>query len=163
MSFRSELTASKTPRTTSATGNPLRLMHHRRAAAFTLLEMIVVLAIAALILGIGAGAVQRLTEEHALLQIAHAAERECMQAMTRTLATAQPQDVDLASLAGGAKLTVQRIGGAAKYIAVTGQHLYLRPGGLCEPLTLRWQQGAATVTAILDPLTGSFSDLEEDL
>lgn len=138
-------------------------MHRRRAAAFTLLEMIVVLAIAALLIGIGAGAVQSLTEEHTLLQIAHAAERECMQAMTRTIATAQPQDVDLETLAGGAKLTVQRIGAAAKYIAATGQHLYLRPGGLCEPLTLRWQQGAASVTATLDPLTGSFADLEENL
>lgn len=138
-------------------------MHPRRTAAFTLLEMIVVLAIAALLIGIGAGAVQRLSEEHVLLQVAHTAERECMQAMTRTLATAQPQDVDLEPLAGGAKLTVQRVGAAAKYIAVTGQHLYIRPGGLCEPITLRWQQGDSWVIATLDPLTGAFSDMEENL
>jgi prepilin-type N-terminal cleavage/methylation domain-containing protein len=137
-------------------------MHRRAATAFTLLEMIVVLAIASLIIGIGAGAVQRVTEEHALMQVAHAAERECMQAMTRTLATARPQDLDLTTLAQGAKLTLRRIG-STKYITATGQHLFLRPGGLCEPLTLRWQRGDAWVSATLDPLTGAFSDLEENL
>ena len=135
-------------------------MKHR--AAFTLLEMIVVLAIAALIIGIGAGAVQRLTAEHELLKVAHDAERVLMQAMTRTLTTVQPQVVDLPSLSQGAKLTVRRAGSKI-FISTTRQNLQLRPGGLCEPLTLRWQQGAAWISATLDPLTAGFSDLEENL
>jgi uncharacterized membrane-anchored protein YhcB (DUF1043 family) len=49
--------------------------------------MIVVLAIAALIIGIGAGAVVRLTEEHEMHQAAQTAERVLMQAMTSTLKT----------------------------------------------------------------------------
>ncbi len=134
----------------------------RRATGFTLLEMIVVLAIAALIIGIGAGAVQRLTEEHQLQRTAHDAERVFMQSMTRTLLTAQPQEVDLEGLTGGARLTVRRAG-SADFEPVSGQRLHLRPGGLCEPLTLRWQNGAAWVSATLDPLTGSFRDLEERL
>lgn len=136
-------------------------MKHR-AAAFTLLEMIVVLAIAALIIGIGAGTVQRLTAEHELLKVAHDAERVLMQAMTRTLTTVQPQQVELGSLSQGAKLTV-RHAGSTVYVSTTDQHLRLHPGGLCEPLTLRWQNGASWVSATLDPLTAGFTDLEENL
>jgi prepilin-type N-terminal cleavage/methylation domain-containing protein len=132
------------------------------AAAFTLLEMVVVLAIAALVIGVGAGAVQRLTEEHELLRVAHDAERVLMQAMTRTLNTVQPQSVDLASLSQKVKLTV-RHAGSETFVAPTDQHLRLRPGGLCEPLTLRWQQGTAWVSATLDPLTAGFQELEENL
>jgi prepilin-type N-terminal cleavage/methylation domain-containing protein len=132
------------------------------AAAFTLLEMVVVLAIAALVIGVGAGAVQRLTEEHELLRVAHDAERVLMQAMTRTLNTVQPQSVDLASLSQKVKLTV-RHAGSETFVASKGQHLRLRPGGLCEPLTLRWQQGTAWVSATLDPLTAGFQEMEENL
>lgn len=128
--------------------------------AFTLLEMIVVLAIAALIIGIGAGAVQKLTEEHELLKVAHDAERVLMQAMTRTLTTVQPQVVDLTSLSQGRKLTV-RHAGSDIFVSTTNQHLRLRPGGLCEPLTLRWQNSASSVSATLDPLTAGFNELEE--
>jgi prepilin-type N-terminal cleavage/methylation domain-containing protein len=131
-----------------------------RAAAFTLLEMIVVLAIAALVIGIGAGAVQRINEEHVLLKAAHEAEGVLMQAMTRTVATAQGQQVDLDSLGKGMKLTVKRAG-ASVFVSSRNQRLYLRPGGLCEPLTLRWQQGGAAVTATLDPLTATFQEMEE--
>lgn len=131
-----------------------------RAAAFTLLEMIVVLAIAALVIGVGVGAIQRINEDHQLLQVAHAAESVLMQAMTRTVATAQGQQVELEELAGGMKLTVKRAG-ASIFISPRNQRLFLRPGGLCEPLTLRWQQGDAAVTAVLDPLTATFQEMEE--
>jgi prepilin-type N-terminal cleavage/methylation domain-containing protein len=126
--------------------------------AFTLLEMIVVLAIASLVIGIGAGAVQKLTEEHELLRVAHEAERVLMQAMTRTLTTVQPQSVDLSSLSQKAKLTV-RHAGSETFVSPTS--LRLRPGGLCEPLTLRWQNGANWVSATLDPLTAGFQEMEE--
>lgn len=142
-----------------ATGSTMK---HRTAAAFTLLEMIVVLAIASLVIGLGAGAVQKLTQEHELLKVAHDAERTLMQAMTRTLTTVQPQRVDLSSLSRGRKLTVRHAGSEA-FVSTRDQHLMLRPGGLCEPLTLRWQNGASWVSATLDPLTAGFQELEESL
>jgi prepilin-type N-terminal cleavage/methylation domain-containing protein len=134
----------------------------RRAAGFTLLEMIVVLVIAALIIGIGASAVAQLTEEHVLRKVAHDAEGVFMQAMTRALATTQPQSVNLEELGTQAKLTVRRMG-ADEFTPVAGQRLLLRPGGLCEPLTLRWQKDAAWISATLDPLTGGFTETEENL
>ena len=103
-----------------------------RTAAFTLLEMMVVLAIGALVIGIGTVSVQRLTEEHELLKVAHEAEKVCMQSMTRTLATAQGQQVNLETLSQGAKLTLKRFG-ASVFIGAKDQYLLMRPGGLCEP------------------------------
>ncbi|MDH4455639.1 MAG: prepilin-type N-terminal cleavage/methylation domain-containing protein [Verrucomicrobiota bacterium] len=134
----------------------------RSAAGFTLLEMIVVLVIAALIIGVGAGAVAQLTEEHELRKVAHDAEGVIMQAMTRSLATTQPQSVSLEQLAGQARLTLRRAG-VEEFVPATEQRLLLRPGGLCEPLTLRWQKGPAWVSATLDPLTGGFAETEESL
>jgi prepilin-type N-terminal cleavage/methylation domain-containing protein len=134
----------------------------RSAAGFTLLEMIVVLVIAALIIGVGAGAVAQLTEENELRKVAHEAEGVFMQAMTRSLATTQPQSVSLEELAGQARLTLRRAG-VEEFVPATGQRVLLRPGGLCEPLTLRWQKGAAWMSATLDPLTGGFAETEENL
>ncbi len=133
-----------------------------RDSAFTLLEMIVVLAIAALIIGAGAGAAARLADEHEMRAAAREAEGVFMSAMTRTLSTAEPQSVNLEELGTGARLTVRRAGGG-EFAPVSGQRLRLLPGGLCEPLTLRWQKGAAWISATLDPLTGGFADTEEDL
>jgi prepilin-type N-terminal cleavage/methylation domain-containing protein len=134
----------------------------RRAAGFTLLEMIVVLVIAALIIGVGASAVAQLTEDHELRKVAHDAEGVFMQAMTRSLATTQPQSVSLEELGRQARLTLRRAG-AEEFVPATGQRVLLRPGGLCEPLTLRWQKGAAWISATLDPLTGGFAETEENL
>ncbi len=137
-------------------------MKPRSAAAFTLLEMIVVLVIAALVVGVGASAVQSITGEHELLRVAHEGEYVLMEAMTRTVTTVKPQVVVLAGLSQGAKLMVRRAG-SDTYEAAAEQRLWLRPGGLCEPLTLRWQRGTAWVSATLDPLTAAFNDLEEHL
>ncbi|MCB1278632.1 prepilin-type N-terminal cleavage/methylation domain-containing protein [Prosthecobacter sp.] len=132
------------------------------AAGFTLLEMIVVLAIAALIIGIGAGAARQISEDHALRRAAYDAEGILMQAMTRTQATAQTQNVALEDLSGGFQLTVRRAG-TAEFVAVKNQRLLLRPGGLCEPLTLRWQRGTDWISTTLDPLTATLADTEDNL
>lgn len=153
----SDPTGSKATTTTSATGSPMR-----RAAAFTLLEMIVVLAIAALVIGIGAGAVARMSEENEIRHVTSEAEGRLLQAAAQALSTTLPQSVRLGELAGGLKLTV-RPAGTDEFLPVEDRRLLLRPGGLCEPLTLRWQQGSAWISATLDPLTGAFAETEENL
>lgn len=136
----------------------------RRASSsgFTLLEMIVVLAIAALIIGIGAGSAAMMAEEHELRGVARDAESVFMQSMARVLSTSTPQSVNLDSITYGRKLTVRRAGGK-EFLPAKGQRLLLRPGCLCEPFTLRWQQDSAWISATLDPLTASFNDLEDNL
>jgi prepilin-type N-terminal cleavage/methylation domain-containing protein len=134
----------------------------RRSPGFTLLEMIVVLAIAALIIGIGAGAARQMSEDHALRRAAQEAEGVLMRAMTLALATEQPQSVPLEELRGNFLLTVRRAS-SSEFTAVKNQHLLLRPGGLCEPLTLRWQKNNIWISATLDPLTASFAETEDNL
>lgn len=135
---------------------------HRRSHGFTLLEMIVVLAIAALIIGIGAGAVYTLAEDHELRRVVHEAEITCMQAMTNTLDSDHGITVDFEKLPMASNLRVRRAG-TKDFVPAKEQQLRLRPGGLCEPLTLRWQKDSAWIRATLDPLTGSFIDVEEHL
>jgi prepilin-type N-terminal cleavage/methylation domain-containing protein len=134
----------------------------RRAPGFTLLELVVVLAIAALIIGIGAGAARQISEDHALRRATYEAEGILMRAMTTAVATAQPQSVELKELRGNFQLTVRRAG-AAEFMMADKQRLLLRPGGLCEPLTLRWQKGADWISATLDPLTATLAETEDNL
>lgn len=139
-----------------------RTVNRERASGFTLLEMIIVLVIAALMIGVGAGMVGMMAEEHELRRVARDAEISFMQAMTRVLATSAPQSVNLESLAFGRKLTVRR-SGAKDFIPAAGQRMLLRSGGLCEPMTLRWERDTQWIVATLDPLTASFIDMEDNL
>ncbi|HEY1053167.1 MAG TPA: prepilin-type N-terminal cleavage/methylation domain-containing protein [Prosthecobacter sp.] len=129
---------------------------------FTLLEMIMVLALAALVIGVGAGAVGMMTDEHELRRVTRDAEVAFMQTMTKVLTSSAPQSVNLESLAFGRKLTVRRAG-AKDFASAAGQRMLLRPGGLCEPLTLRWEKDTQWIVATLDPLTASFIDMEDNL
>lgn len=121
-----------------------------------------VLAIAALMIGVGAGAAGMMAQEHELRKVARDAESAFMQTMTRVLTTGAPQSVNLDTLAFGRKLTVRRAG-AKDFQPAAGQRMLLRPGGLCEPMTLRWERDTQWIVATLDPLTASFIDMEDNL
>lgn len=157
-------------------------MHHR-AAAFTLLEIMVVLAIAALIIVIGAGALQNITEENELRKASEGVEGLFMKAVHQAYASSIPQAVtfdeqgvvtllgtnpqaDTASpsvaLPQGTRLMLRRMG-ADKLVPAAGQRVLMRPGGLCEPLLLQFTWKGSTLSASLDPLTGGFTDVEEFL
>lgn len=138
---------------------------------FTLLEMIVVLTIAALVIGLGAAGVARMTDEHELKKAALATERLFMRAVYRTATTSQIVLFDEAgvSLVGdsqrvifpkGTRLSLRRMT-SDKLSPATGQRVLLRSGGLCEPLGLQLEWQGAVLRATLDPLTGGLTDLEE--
>jgi prepilin-type N-terminal cleavage/methylation domain-containing protein len=153
---------------------------HPRAAAFTLLEIMVVIAIAALIIGIGAGAMQNVTEDNELRKASQAVEGIFMTAVHRAYTTSSAhvvafdeQGVRLlgstpqsstapasVTLPPGARLQLRRMG-SDKLMPAAGQRVLLRPGGLCEPLLLQFAWQGSTLTASLDPLTGGFTDVEE--
>lgn len=153
-----------------------------RRAGFTLLEMIVVLLIAVLIIGIGAGAVQRMAQENELRKVAGEVEALFMQAAQRAYSTSTTQMVmfdegglELAGSnlpAGGASMRVSfpegtrfqlRRMGSESWGPAAGQRLMLLPGGLCEPLGFRIDWQGSMVRATLDPLTGGMTDVEEVL
>ncbi len=128
--------------------------------AFTLLEMVVVLAIAALVVGLGAGAVMQWEEETTLRKAVSKAEVMVVQAMTRSMNATGAQTLQLGELACGVRLEVRRAG-AADFVPAVGQRLLITPGGLCEPLSLRWRQKESQIVAMPDPLTGVFTQMEE--
>lgn len=124
--------------------------------------MIVVLAIAAMAIGLGAGGVMQWEESTALRNAARKAEGVFVQAMTRSVTATGVQMLELGNLAEGMRFEVRRAG-AADYAPAAGQRLFLPPGGLCEPLSLRWRQKESRITATPDPLTGVFTQMEEGL
>jgi prepilin-type N-terminal cleavage/methylation domain-containing protein len=152
----------------------------QRRAGFTLLEMIVVLAIAAIIIGIGAGAVQRISQENELRKASLEAEKVFMLAAQRAYATSITQMVVFdeegleltganpqapvasvrVSFPAGTRLQLRRMG-SDRWSLAAGQRLMLRPGGLCEPLGLRFDWQRSTLRATLDPLTGGMVEVEE--
>lgn len=145
----------------------------RPTAGFTLLEMIVVLAIAALIIAIGTAGVRRASEEHALSQVSLAVERVFMQGMRQAMATARVQTIVFTDqgvvldgaavvIPRGTHLTLCRMG-RDTFTPAAGQRVLLRPGGLCEPLILHFQSGSDSIRATLDPLTGMLTNTEEHL
>ncbi len=155
---------------------------HRRAAAFTLLEIMVVIAIAALIIGIGAGALQNVGDEHELKKATQAVEGIFMTAVHRAYTSSSAHVVAFdeegvkllgdnpqasaantsVALPQGTRLLLRRMG-SDRLVPATGQRVLLRPGGLCEPLTLQFTWQGSTVSTSLDPLTGGFTDVEEIL
>lgn len=161
---------------------------HQRAAAFTLLEVMVVLAIAALIVGIGAGAMQNIGQENELKKATQAVEGVFMTAVHRAytssyahvvafdeqgvmLLGANPQEANAETAPAastsvtfpqGTRLLLRRMG-SDRMVPAAGQRVLLRPGGLCEPLMLQFSWQGSTVSTSLDPLTGGFTDVEEIL
>lgn len=149
-------------------------MKHRHG--FTLLEMIVVLTIAALIIGVGAAAVARMTDEHALKKTSLAVERLFMTAVYRAATNSQIVAFDEQGVAlsdtqtggtgqsvafpKGTRLSLRRMG-SDKLVPAAGQRVLLRTGGLCEPLALQFEWQGAILRATLDPLTGGMVDVEE--
>jgi type II secretion system protein H len=155
---------------------------HRRTAAFTLLEMMVVLAIAALIIAIGAGAMQNVTEENELRKASQSLEGIFMTAVHRAYATTSAQAVTFdeqgVTLQGarpqaaagnpsvilpkGTRLQLRRMG-SDRFVPAAGQRVLMLPGGLCEPLQFQLQWQGTTLSASLDALTGGFTDVEESV
>ncbi|MDB6004933.1 MAG: hypothetical protein JWR15_1920 [Prosthecobacter sp.] len=155
---------------------------HRRAAAFTLLEIMVVIAIAALIIGIGAGAMQNVGEENELKKASQGVEGIFMTAVHRAYTSSSAHVVAFdeqgvmllgdnpqastastsVTLPKGTRLLLRRMG-SDKLVPAAGQRVLLRPGGLCEPLMLQFNWKGSTVSTSLDPLTGGFTDVEEYL
>lgn len=153
----------------------------RARHGFTLLEMIVVLVIASLVIAVGAASVASIGEEHELRKASLEVERIFMTAAHRATATSAAQVIvfddkglgfaggeaenatngQYAALPPGAKLTLRRLG-AAEFAPAPGQRVFLRAGGLCEPLGLRFDLKGATLTATLDPLTGGLLDVTEN-
>lgn len=57
----------------------------------------------------------------------------------------------------GMRVSLRRFG-SDKFLPAAGQRLMISPGGICEPLTIRFEYQLSWVEATLDPLSGMISD-----
>lgn len=157
----------------------------RGAPAFTLLEMVVVLVIITLLVGVGVMSFDGLLREQEMRRPVSELKRMTQEAVRRAVQHERPQVivfdgngfstrgekapqaangshqapplVDHARLPDGMTLVLRRFG-AAKFTAAGGQRLMVTPGGLCEPLTARFEQGHSWIEVTLDPLTGGVAE-----
>lgn len=157
----------------------------RRSSGFTLLELVIVLVIMALLMGVavvnfeGVGAerdlrrpaseLQRMTKEavrraglHERPQfILFDARGFAMRYKTDANGRAEPGDNAVwqrrVDLPPDMKLSLRRFG-MNKFTPAAGQRLSIAPGGLCEPVTARFELGASWLEITLDPLSGGVGD-----
>lgn len=156
-----------------------------RRQGFTLLEVVIVLAIMVLLMGIAVVSFDSVGREHDLKHPAAELERMTVEAVQRASIYERPQVVTFESgsfamryktdadgiatkadettwerrvkLPQGMKLSLRRFG-ASKFAQAAGQRLVIAPGGLCEPLTARFELGESWIEVTLDPLSGSAQD-----
>jgi prepilin-type N-terminal cleavage/methylation domain-containing protein len=153
----------------------------RPVRGFTLLEMVIVLAIMALLMGVAvmsfdsvghqqelrrpvsellrmtAEAVQRASLYERAQVINFDARGFSMRYRTDADGRTSTDDTGLwqrrVDTPGNLKLTLQRFG-SEKFAPAAGQRLVIAPGGLCEPLTARFELGPSWIEIVLDPLSG---------
>lgn len=156
--------------------------HSARRQGFTLLEVVIVLAIMVLLMGIAVVSFDSVGREHELKHPVAEFERMTVEAVQRAGIYERPQVVTFDSssfamryktdadgiatkvddttwerrvhLPKEMKLSLRRFG-AAKFAPAAGQRLIVAPGGLCEPLTARFELGDAWIEVTLDPLSGT--------
>ncbi|MFZ4763851.1 MAG: pilus assembly FimT family protein [Roseimicrobium sp.] len=156
-----------------------------RASGFTLLEMIIVLVIISLMMGMAVMRFDSVTAQQDLRRPVTEFQQMTLEAVRRASLYERPQfiyfdakgflmryrndangradDKDSAiwqrrvDLPSGMKLSLRRFG-SEKFAPAAGQRLSIAPGGLCEPISARFEKGAAWIEILLDPLSGGVSD-----
>jgi type II secretory pathway pseudopilin PulG len=155
------------------------------ATGFTLLEMVIVLAIMILLTGVAVISFDSMGREQELRRPVTELQRMTQEAVRRAGTYERSQTITFDSsgfamrykshangkidgddralwerrvdLPRRMKLTLRRFG-ATKFTSAAGQQLVIRPGGICEPLTARFEIGSAWIEVALDPLSGGMRE-----
>lgn len=158
---------------------------HHPGRGFTILELVIVMVIIALLMGVAVVNFDGVGAERDLRRPASELQRMTMEAVRRSGLWERPQlivfdakgfSMRYRSDANGRaeksdnavwhrrvdlppeiKLTLRRFG-TGKFSPAAGQRLSIAPGGLCEPLTARFEKGAGWIEITLDPLSGGVAD-----
>jgi prepilin-type N-terminal cleavage/methylation domain-containing protein len=153
----------------------------RPVRGFTLLEMVIVLAIMALLTGVAVMSFDSVGHQQELRRPVSELLRMTAEAVQRASLYERAQvinfdtegfsmryktDADGRTSAGDTQLWQRRVDtpanlkftlrrfGSEKFVAAAGQRLVIAPGGLCEPLTARFELGPSWIEIVLDPLSG---------
>lgn len=152
---------------------------------FTLLEMVIVLFIMALLMGLAVMRFDSVSGQQEIRRPVSELQRMTQDAVRRAVLYERPQ-VILFDARGFAmnyktdvngqadaqdpvvwrrrvdtppamKLMLRRFG-SEKFTPAAGQRLVVAPGGLCEPLTARFELGPSWIEVTLDPLSGGVQE-----
>ena len=152
---------------------------------FTLLEMMIVLLIMALLMGVAVVNYDGVGIERDLRRPASELQRMTMEAVRRSGLYERPQVIVFdgkgfsmryktdangrndkndnaiwtrrVDVPGDIKLSLRRFG-MNKFTPASGQRLAIAPGGVCEPITARFEKGKAWLEITLDPLSGGVAE-----
>jgi prepilin-type N-terminal cleavage/methylation domain-containing protein len=171
---------------------PLRVSPSPRLAprAFTLLEVVIVLTIMSLLIGIAVVSVNTVGKEQDVRRPVSEFTRMTQEAVQRAGIYERAQvilfdkkgfsmryrtDADgrftaddtkvwqrRVEIPDGMKFTLRRFG-STKFAPAAGQRLVIAPGGLCEPLTARFELNGSWIETSLDPLSGGPRDEEMNI
>lgn len=147
--------ASPTP----AVLNLQRGFSRSRSAGFTLLEIIVAMALTLMVIGIAAVSISGVRAEDQLRRAAAVIETTARQNLMQALNSQQTVRMDLTSGAFGAgdefggMLLVRRYGESAFRKPRRGEAWEFSPTGICEPIEVRISGPAGQIEIGFDPLT----------
>ncbi len=157
----------------------------RDASGFTLLEMVIVLLIMVLLMSVAVMSFDGVAKVQQLRRPVAEFQRMTSEAVQRAGIYEQPQTIVFdargfamryktdadgrvstednrawerrVELPKEMRLSLRRFG-APKFAAAAGQRLVIAPGGLCEPLTARFELGSSWIEIELDALSGAVRD-----
>lgn len=130
-----------------------------RSAGFTLLEIIVAMALTLLVIGIAAVSISGVRAEDQLRRAAAVIETTARQNLMQALNSQQTVRMDLTAGAFGAgnefggMLLVRRYGESAFRKPRRGEAWEFSPTGICEPIEVRISGPAGQIEIGFDPLT----------
>lgn len=157
----------------------------RPVSGYTLLEVVIVLVIMALLMGLAVMSFDSVTGEQEIRRPVAEFQRMTLEAVRRAGLYERPQIITFdgggfsmrykndvngqattedtavwqrrVDLPASMKLFLKRFG-SEKFTPASGQRLVIAPGGLCEPLTARFEMGRSWIEIALDPLSGGVRD-----
>jgi prepilin-type N-terminal cleavage/methylation domain-containing protein len=152
---------------------------------FTLLEVVIVLVIMSLLIGMAVVSVNSIDQEQDVRRPVSEFTRMTQEAVQRAGIYERPQVIQFdkkgfsmryrtdadgrittddtkvwqrrVEIPDGMKFTLRRFG-STKFAPAAGQRLVIAPGGLCEPLTARFELNGSWIETSLDPLSGGPRD-----
>ena len=143
--------------------------------AYTLLEILLVLALIALLMGAAVPLVSGFSREQKLRDVMRELLVMAKTARTDAMTTGRPSEVIFgkkafalrrsdekepgltSSLPSGMAYTLRAFG-SEKSLKPDGQRWVFQPSGLCEPITVRVVDGEAWMEVLFDPLTAGIAD-----
>jgi prepilin-type N-terminal cleavage/methylation domain-containing protein len=154
-----EIPMNECPMTNNSVRHSSFAIPHSRAAGFTLVEMLVVLAVITLMLGISIISISGIKDEDRLRRAVAVIETTARESLLQAVKNQQLVRMQLAAGSFGSaadfggKLEIRRFGEREFRAPKRGEIWEFSPTGICEPIEVRLSGSGGTVELAFDALT----------